>query len=112
MSKKSPATATPSGAKITAADIEAAERAQITAASLKLQQAMVGPPPLTTEQGHAAHLLGQLDRRPTAEEVANRLEAARLEDIARRNAQGAEASRAYAAQLRASGYQGWTGGDR
>jgi hypothetical protein len=73
---------------------------------------MAGPPPMTPEQEKMARLLGQLDRHPTAEDVANRLEAARLQEVARRNAEGAEACRAYADRMRAAGYQGWTGGSR
>lgn len=111
MSRKPPATAT-SGTTITAADIEAAERNRVMAASLRLQQATAQPPPMTPEQVEAAALFDRLDRQPTAEEMANRLEAARLQDIALRNAEGADDCRAYAARLRASGYQGWTGGDR
>jgi hypothetical protein len=45
MSSKSPATA-PSGAKITTADIEAAERDRITAMALKRQQ----PAPATADR--------------------------------------------------------------
>ena len=101
-----------SGAKITTADVEAAERDRIVAASLRLQQATVGPPPMTPEQVEAAALFDRLEVRPTAEEVANRLEAARLQEVARRNANGAAESRAYAARLRAGGYGGWTGGQR
>jgi hypothetical protein len=111
MSSKSPATA-PSGAKITTADVEAAERARITDAALRLQQATVGPPPPTPEQERAVRLLDRLEARPTSEDVANAQVRARLQDVSRRNAQGAEASRAYAARLRAGGYQGWTGGQR
>jgi hypothetical protein len=109
--KKSPAPA-PSGTRITAADVEAAERDRITAAALRLQQASGGPPPLTPEQEHIARLFDQLDRRPTAEELANQQAQARLQDIARRNAEGAEANRAYADRMRASGYRGWTEGHR
>jgi len=109
--RKSPAPAT-SGAKITTADIEAAERDRIATASLRLQQATVAPPPMTAEQVEAARLLGRLDQQPTAEDVANRLEAARLQDVARRNAEGADACRAYADRMRAAGHNGWTGGQR
>jgi hypothetical protein len=112
MSRKSPATATPSGVRITTADIEAAERAEVVARSLKLQQAMTRPPPMTPEQAQAARLFDRLKRRPTAEESANQQAQARLQDVARRNAEGADDCRAYAGRLRASGYQGWTGGDR
>lgn len=111
MSRKVSATAI-SGTKITAADVEAAERAEVVARSLRLQQAMTAPPPMTAEQEQAARLFDRLDRQPTSEEVANQQTQARLEDIARRNAEGAEATRAYAARLRAGGYQGWTGGER
>jgi hypothetical protein len=111
MSRKSPATAT-SGAKITTADVEAAERDRITASAVRLQQAMTCPPPLTPEQEHAARLFDRLEVRPMAEELANQQVAARLADVARRNAEGAEANRQYAARIRASGYQGWTGGQR
>jgi hypothetical protein len=112
MPRKSPATATPGGTRITTADIEAAERDQLTAGALRRQQAMTGPPPLTPDQEHAASLFDRLEVRPTAEELANGMEAARLADIARRNAEGADDCRAYAARIRASGYQGWTGGQR
>jgi hypothetical protein len=112
MSRKSPATATASGTKITTADIEAAERDRIVAAALRLQRAMTPPPPMTPEQVEAARLFDRLEARPTAEEVARQQVEARLADIARRNAEGAEASRAYAARLRAGGYRGWTGGER
>jgi hypothetical protein len=107
--RKSPAA---SGAKITAADVEAAERDRIVAASLRLQRAMTPPPPLTPEQDRAARLFDRLEVRPTAEEVATQQAQARLADVARRNAEGADDCRAYAARLRAGGYQGWTGGDR
>jgi hypothetical protein len=112
MSRKSPATAAPIGAKITTADIEAAERDRVATASLRLQQATVAPPPMTAEQVKAAALFGRLDQQPTAEDVANRLEAARLADVARRNAEGAEECAAYADRIRRSGYAGWTGGER
>jgi hypothetical protein len=95
---------------ITVADIEAAERAQVVAAALRRQQP--DPPPLTAEQEQAARLFDRLDRRLTSEDVANEQAQARVEDVARRNAKGDAARRQYAATLRASGYQGWTGGDR
>jgi hypothetical protein len=105
--------AAPTGARITAADLEAAERDRVVAAALKLQQATAAsPPPLTPDQEHAARLFDQLDRRPTAEELATQQEVARLAEVARRNAQGADDCHAYAARMRASGYRGWTGGDR
>jgi hypothetical protein len=107
--RKSAAT---SGAKITAADVEAAERDRIMAASLRQQQAKVGPPPMTPAQEHAARLFDRLEVRPTSDEVASAQAQARLADVARRNAEGAEERRAYAARLRAGGYRGWTGGER
>jgi hypothetical protein len=110
MSRKSAASA----AKITAADVEAAERDRVVAAALKLQQAMTAPPPSSpdsdTEKVLAA--LDRLERPPTGDELASQMDAARRQDVARRNAEGAEANREYAARLRAGGYQGWTGGDR
>ena len=111
MSRKSPPAA-PTGAKITAADVEAAERDRIVAGALKLQQAMAGPPPVTPEQVEAAALFARLEARPTSEELANQQVQARLQDIARRNAVGAAECFAYAARWRAGGYQGWTGGER
>jgi hypothetical protein len=99
-------------AKITTADVEAAERDRVVAMALRRQQAMAMPPPLTAEQEQAARLFDRLEARSTAEELANRLEADRLAEVARRNAQGAEDCRAYAARMAASGYKGWTGGDR
>jgi hypothetical protein len=108
--RKSPAA--PTGAKITTADIEAAERDRITTASLKLQQAMAAPPPMTAEQERTARLFDRLERRPTSEELASAQVQARLADVARRNADGADACRAYADRMRASGYRGWTGGER
>jgi len=108
--RKSPAA--PTGAKITTADIEAAERDRITTASLKLQQAMTRPPAMTAEQAEAAALFDRLAARPTAEEVASRLDADRRRDVERRNAVGAEANRAWADTLRRSGYNGFTGGQR
>jgi hypothetical protein len=109
MSRKSPAT---SGPRITVAEIEAAERDRIVAAALRLQQAMTPPPQMTPEQAEAARLFDRLEVRPTAEEVATQQVQARLADVARRNAEGADDCRAYAARLRAGGYQGWTGGER
>jgi len=108
--RKSPAA--PSGAKITTADIEAAERDRIATASLKLQQAMAGPRPMTPEQERTARLFDRLEARPTSEELANQQVQARLQDVAQRNAKGAEACRAYAARIRAGGHNGWTGGER
>jgi hypothetical protein len=116
MSRKSPAPATdPGGAKITAADVEAAERDRIVAASLKLQQAMAAPPPTPAPNPNVERVLAALDpleRPPTSEEVANRVEADRLADVEARNAKGAAEVHAYAARMRASGYRGWTGGNR
>jgi hypothetical protein len=97
--RKPPAT---SGAKITTADIEAAERDRVVARALRLQQAMAErPPPMTPEQEHAARLFGQLDQQPTSDEVASQLEAARLQYVADRNAKDDAARRAYAARFQA-----------
>jgi hypothetical protein len=110
--RKSPAAT--SGAKITVGDIEAAERDQITAASLRLQQATTGPPApeVTPDTARVLAVLDRLEARPTSEEVASAQAQARLADVARRNADGADDCRAYADRMRASGYQGWTGGER
>jgi hypothetical protein len=110
--RKSPAA---SGAKITAADIEAAERDRIVAASLKLQQAMAAGPPPSSPNSDTAKVLAALDRAerpPTADEIASRLDADRRRYIEAKNSVGAAENRALAARLRASGYRGWTGGDR
>jgi hypothetical protein len=107
--RKSPAA---SGAKITTADIEAAERDRVATASLRLQQATVGPPSMTAEQVEAAALFSRLDRQPTSEELVSRMDADRRADVARRNAEGADACRAYADRIRAGGHNGWTGGER
>lgn len=111
MPRKSPATA-PSGTKITTADIEAAQRAQAVTAALRRQQAKVAPPPMTAEQERMVRLFDRLERRPTPDELASQQAQARIEDVARRNADGDAARREHAARLRASGYAGWTGGDR
>jgi hypothetical protein len=113
--RKSPA---PDGAKITAADVEAAERDRIVAASLKLQQATTGPPPPPSSSSpdpETAKVLAALDRAeraPTGDELASQMDADRRAEVARRNAEGAEANRAWAAKLRRSGYAGFTEGTR
>jgi phage protein D len=81
MSSKSPAT----GAKITTADIEAAERAEVVARALRLQQAMAERSPLTPEQEHTARLFDRLDRQPTSDDIASAADQQRRQAIYARN---------------------------
>jgi len=79
--------------------------------ALAAQQA--APTPLTPEAQAFVALFDKYERRPpTAEQRAAEEHQARLDAIAARNAKDDQARREYAARLRASGYQGWTGGDQ
>jgi hypothetical protein len=103
-----------SGAKISTADIEAAERDRIVAAALRRQQAMTvpTPPEPSADTARVLAALDRLERAPTGDEIASRQAEDRRRYVEARNAKGADANRTYAAQLWAGGYAGWTGGER
>jgi hypothetical protein len=85
----------------------------LTASAMARQQAtQPSALPVNPDVERVLRALDRMERAPTGDEIASRLDADRRREVERRNAEGAEQCRAYAATLRASGYAGWTGGDR
>jgi hypothetical protein len=90
---------------------ERAQRARIVEAALRTQQAMqAAQKPPTPEAQAFIRTMSLLDRQPTAEQRAAEQEQAREAARVARNAKYRDAQREHAERVRASGYQGWTGG--
>jgi len=85
----------------------------LTASAIARQRA-VGreAPEVTPDTARVLAALDRMDAGPTGDEIASRMDADRRRDVERRNADGAESNRAYAATLRRSGYAGFVGGER
>jgi hypothetical protein len=67
---------------------------------------------VTPETARVLAALDRIERPPTGDEIASRLDADRRRDVARRNAEHAEANRVYAQQLQRSDDDGFVGGQR
>jgi hypothetical protein len=86
----------------------------LTASAIARQQAIraLEAREVTPETSRILAALDRLGRPPTPDEIASRLDADRRRYVEAKNAVDEPARQAYAAQLRRSGYAGFTGGQR
>jgi hypothetical protein len=69
-------------------------------------------PPADADVDKVLAALDRLEAGPTGDQLTSRMDADRRREVEARNAVGAESNRAYAAQLKRGGYQGFVEGQR